>query len=99
MGDARSESSVAPTGFEPVFRHDYGFTNADTTSWTAHVLAMVRDSNMPCVSIDRSHVYSPRPKIGLNPSPRRGQDWSEADILRHYPGLTHDDIAACLLYA
>ena len=28
-----------------------------------------------------------------------GQDWTEADILRNYPGITHDDIAACLAYA
>ena len=28
-----------------------------------------------------------------------GQGWSKAEILRNYPGLTHDDIAACLLYA
>lgn len=26
-------------------------------------------------------------------------DWSEADILRNYPGLTHADILACLHYA
>ena len=25
--------------------------------------------------------------------------WSEADILHNYPGITHDDIAACLGYA
>ena len=25
--------------------------------------------------------------------------WSKADILANYPGLTHDDIAACLAYA
>jgi uncharacterized protein (DUF433 family) len=25
--------------------------------------------------------------------------WSEPDILRNYPGLTHEDIAACLAYA
>ena len=25
--------------------------------------------------------------------------WSEADILRNYPGLTRDDLAACLAYA
>lgn len=25
--------------------------------------------------------------------------WAEADILRNYPGLTHDDVAACLGYA
>ena len=25
--------------------------------------------------------------------------WSEADILANYPGLTHEDIAACLTYA
>jgi uncharacterized protein (DUF433 family) len=25
--------------------------------------------------------------------------WSEADILKNYPGLTHDDVAACLAYA
>ena len=25
--------------------------------------------------------------------------WAEADILRNYPGLSHDDIAACLAYA
>ena len=24
-----------------------------------------------------------------------GQGWTEADILRNYPGITHDDIAAC----
>jgi uncharacterized protein (DUF433 family) len=28
-----------------------------------------------------------------------GQDWTEADIISNYPGLTHDDIAACLCYA
>ncbi len=27
------------------------------------------------------------------------QGWNEADILRNYPGLTHDDILACLHYA
>src|SRR5438477_1826053 len=27
------------------------------------------------------------------------QGWTEADILRNYPGVTHDDIAACLQYA
>jgi uncharacterized protein (DUF433 family) len=25
--------------------------------------------------------------------------WSEAEILANYPGLTHDDIIACLTYA
>jgi uncharacterized protein (DUF433 family) len=25
--------------------------------------------------------------------------WSEADILRNYPGLTREDLAACLGYA
>lgn len=25
--------------------------------------------------------------------------WSEAEILRNYPGITHDDVAACLAYA
>ena len=25
--------------------------------------------------------------------------WAEADILRNYPGLGHEDIAACLAYA
>ena len=25
--------------------------------------------------------------------------WNEQDILTNYPGLTHDDIAACLGYA
>jgi len=25
--------------------------------------------------------------------------WSEADILHNYPGITHDDVAACLGYA
>jgi uncharacterized protein (DUF433 family) len=28
-----------------------------------------------------------------------GAGWSEADILANYPGLTRDDIAACLTYA
>jgi uncharacterized protein (DUF433 family) len=27
------------------------------------------------------------------------QGWAEADILRNYPGLAHEDIAACLGYA
>jgi len=27
------------------------------------------------------------------------QGWSEADILKNYPGLTRDDIQACLAYA
>ena len=27
------------------------------------------------------------------------QGWPEAEILRNYPGLMHDDIAACLHYA
>jgi uncharacterized protein (DUF433 family) len=27
------------------------------------------------------------------------QGWSEDEILRNYPGLTHDDIRACLSYA
>lgn len=26
-------------------------------------------------------------------------DWTEADILRNYPGLTREDIAACTDYA
>jgi uncharacterized protein (DUF433 family) len=25
--------------------------------------------------------------------------WSEADILSNYPGVTHDDLIACLAYA
>jgi len=28
-----------------------------------------------------------------------GQGWTEAVISRNYPGITHDDIAACLQYA
>lgn len=27
------------------------------------------------------------------------EGWSEADILTNYPGITHDDIIACLAYA
>jgi uncharacterized protein (DUF433 family) len=27
------------------------------------------------------------------------QGWSEADLLRNYPGLTHEDVLACLAYA
>ncbi len=27
------------------------------------------------------------------------QGWSEAKILRNYPGLTHEDVRACLSYA
>jgi uncharacterized protein (DUF433 family) len=27
------------------------------------------------------------------------QGWSEAEILRNYPGLTRDDVLACLAYA
>jgi uncharacterized protein (DUF433 family) len=28
-----------------------------------------------------------------------GQGWTESQILENYPGLTHDDILACLQYA
>lgn len=27
------------------------------------------------------------------------QGWAESEILRNYPGITHDDITACLKYA
>lgn len=27
------------------------------------------------------------------------QGWTEAEILRNYPGLTREDVRACLLYA
>ena len=27
------------------------------------------------------------------------QGWPEAEILRNYPGLTHEDVQACLAYA
>ena len=27
------------------------------------------------------------------------QGWSEAEILKNYPGLTRDDVQACLRYA
>ena len=27
------------------------------------------------------------------------QGWTESDILSNYPGLTHEDILACLAYA
>jgi uncharacterized protein (DUF433 family) len=27
------------------------------------------------------------------------QGWNEAEVLRNYPGLTHDDVLACLEYA
>ncbi len=27
------------------------------------------------------------------------QGWTESDILRNYPGVTHEDILACLAYA
>lgn len=27
------------------------------------------------------------------------QGWSEAEIIRNYPGLTHDQILACVAYA
>jgi uncharacterized protein (DUF433 family) len=27
------------------------------------------------------------------------QGWTEAELLRNYPGLTHEDVQACLSYA
>jgi uncharacterized protein (DUF433 family) len=27
------------------------------------------------------------------------QGWAEGEITRNYPGVTHEDIAACLMYA
>jgi uncharacterized protein (DUF433 family) len=27
------------------------------------------------------------------------QGWTESEIIRNYPGVTHEDIAACLMYA
>ena len=29
----------------------------------------------------------------------KADGWTEADILRNYPGVSHDDVAACLAYA
>jgi uncharacterized protein (DUF433 family) len=26
-------------------------------------------------------------------------DWTEADIIENYPGVTHEDVIACLAYA
>lgn len=28
-----------------------------------------------------------------------GQGWSESQVLENYPGITHEDILACLQYA
>jgi uncharacterized protein (DUF433 family) len=28
-----------------------------------------------------------------------GQGWPESEVLRNYPGVTHEDVAACLKYA
>lgn len=28
-----------------------------------------------------------------------GDGWAEADVLRSYPNITHEDVAACLRYA
>ncbi|MBW7919617.1 MAG: DUF433 domain-containing protein [Anaerolineales bacterium] len=27
------------------------------------------------------------------------QGWPESEVLRNYPGITHEDVAACLKYA
>jgi uncharacterized protein (DUF433 family) len=27
------------------------------------------------------------------------EGWAEADILKNYPGVTHDDVTACLAFA
>ncbi len=27
------------------------------------------------------------------------QGWPESEVLRNYPGVTHEDVAACLKYA
>ena len=27
------------------------------------------------------------------------QGWTESEVLRNYPGLTHDDVLSCLSYA
>ena len=27
------------------------------------------------------------------------QGWAESEIMRNYPGIAHEDIAACLMYA
>jgi uncharacterized protein (DUF433 family) len=27
------------------------------------------------------------------------QGWAESEIMRNYPGIVHEDIAACLMYA
>lgn len=27
------------------------------------------------------------------------QGWAESEILRNYPGISHEDITACLIYA
>jgi uncharacterized protein (DUF433 family) len=61
-------------------------------------------TDQPRVVLD-SDVLSGKPVIR---GPRLSVDfiiglmadgWAEPDILRNYPGLAHEDIAACLAYA
>lgn len=55
------------------------------TAWCDHGAIPVLDLQ-PC--------WGRRSVIGL-----MADGWSEADILQNYPGVTHDDIIACLACA
>jgi uncharacterized protein (DUF433 family) len=50
-------------------------------------------------------VFAGKPVVrGTRPSVEfviglMAEGWSEADILANYPGITHEDIIACLAYA
>jgi uncharacterized protein (DUF433 family) len=98
----------------PIFPHSVGVllcTGYNDAVWTARVLSDVlseetgeamdwreRISIDPAVLAGKPVIRGTRLAVdfvvGL-----LGGGWTELDVRRNYPGVTHEDIAACLQYA
>jgi uncharacterized protein (DUF433 family) len=91
--------NVVATSFRP--RWDYWrFQQRDNTAAASRTRTMAETARI----VRDSAVLAGKPVIrGTRVSVDfiivlMADGWSEADILRNYPGLPHDDIAACLAY-
>jgi len=52
----------------------------------------------PDVLTGKPVIHGTRLSVGFI-SGLMADGWTEADIIENYPGITHDDIIACLAYA
>src|SRR5690242_20702570 len=71
---------------------------AEKTEWKMTMIEHSRISLEPDVLVGNPVIRGTRLSvefvIGL-----MAEGWGEADILRDFPGVTHDDIIACFAYA